>query len=465
MTLIARDAAGAGAPALATPGVLARWRIASRFALRELRGGVRGFGVFLACIALGVAAISGVGSFSRALTDGLAREGMNLLGGDAAFTLVQREASPAEYALLSAGGKVSTVATLRAMARAGEGDSLVATLTEAKAVDSLYPLAGAMVLDPDVPLAQALAVKDGVYGAAADPILAERLNLKPGDLFRIGDARLRLDALIEKEPDSLATGLGFGPRVLISRDALDASHLLQPGSLVRWHYRVKLDDPSGLQPFLDRVKAGAPDAGFEVRTRDAATPRLEDSVRRFTQYLTLVGLTALLVGGVGVANAVKSHLDARRGVIAVYKSLGAPGGMVFLIYLIEIGLIAAVGIGIGLAVGVALTVDALSTGGSLADITGAGRSRSTVNTVTSTASAATIASPMAPARPGSARSLAAQPRSGDPSGSHRGSSEFWSSSAASADDAGPAPSGSTSGSAPSRRCRRAPGSSGCMRRP
>jgi putative ABC transport system permease protein len=368
MTLLAREATDAGAPAFSTPGALAKARIAARFALRELRGGVRGFGVFLACIALGVAAISGVGSFSRALTDGLARQGSTLLGGDAAFTLVQREATPAEYALLSGAGKVSAIATLRAMARTGEGDALVSTLTEAKAVDGLYPLTGAITLDPALPLAEALAAKDGVYGAVVDPMLAERLNLKPGGIFQIGDAKLRLSALIEKEPDSLATGLGFGPRLMISQDALKASNLLQPGSLVRWHYRVKLNDPTRLHALLDAVKAGAPEAGFEVRSREAAAPRLEDNVRRFTQYLTLVGLTALLVGGVGVANAVKSHLDAKRGVIATFKTLGAPGGMVFSIYLIEVGLIAAAGIAIGLMVGAALPFIITSAFGSLIPI-------------------------------------------------------------------------------------------------
>ncbi|MFT0862314.1 ABC transporter permease [Ancylobacter sp. G4_0304] len=331
-----------------------RLSLAFRFALRELRGGVRGFGVFLACLALGVAAIAGVGSFSRALTDGFAREGTSLLGGDAAFTLVQREASPDELALITAGGRVSTIATLRAMARAGSGENLQSTLTEAKAVDGAYPLAGGVEIEPAQPLPQALAAKDGVYGAVADPVLAERLGIRTGDEFQLGDARLRLAGTLVRESDSLATGIGFGPRLMVSLDALRASGLLQPGSLVRWTYRVKLPDPSRLTAFVDSVQDGAPQAGFEVRTRDAAAPRLEQNVRRFTEYLTLVGLTALLVGGVGVANAVKSHLDAKRAVIATYKSLGAPGGTVFAIYLVEVGLIAAIGIAIGLAVGAAL---------------------------------------------------------------------------------------------------------------
>ncbi|MCS0504856.1 ABC transporter permease [Ancylobacter mangrovi] len=347
-----RSTAGTGRPPALGP--TARSSLALRFALRELRGGLRGFGVFLACLALGVAAIAGVGSFSRSLTDGLAREGTSLLGGDAAFTLVQREASADEMGLLRAGGTVSSVATLRAMARAGAGDALTSTLVEAKAVDGHYPMVGAVELEPPQPLQGALAREGDAFGAVADPLLAERLNLKTGDRFQLGSATLVLKGLITREPDVLATGIGFGPRLMISLDALHASALLQPGSLVHWHYRVKLDRPATLTDFLDSVQKGAPQSGFEVRTREAATPRLETNVKRFTEYLTLVGLTALLVGGVGVANAVKSHLDTKRSVIATLKSLGAPGGTVFSVYLVEVGLIAAIGIALGLVVGAAL---------------------------------------------------------------------------------------------------------------
>ncbi|MCK0206477.1 ABC transporter permease [Starkeya koreensis] len=348
--------AGAGhAPSARRSG---RGPLALRFALRELRGGLRGFAVFLACLALGVAAIAGVGAFSRALTDGLAREGATLLGGDAAFSLVQREASPEEYALIASGGRVAAIATTRAMARTGSGETLDATLAEVKAVDSAYPMVGALELDPPQSVPNALA-RDGegegkAFGAVVDPALAERLGLKTGDHFRLGDVDLVLRGTIVREPDALSTGIGFGPRLMVSIDALRASNLLQPGSLVRWQYRAQLADPAGLAAYVERVQHGAPEAGFETRTREAAAPRLENNVRRFTEYLTLVGLTALLVGGVGVANAVKSHLDAKRGVIASFKSLGAPGLTVFSIYLVEVGLIALVGIGIGVAVGSAL---------------------------------------------------------------------------------------------------------------
>ena len=145
---------------------------------------------------------------------------------------------------------------------------------------------------------------------------------------------------------------------MMSEAALRATGLLQPGSLVRWHYRLKLPDADAndraAQTVVTASERQLPDAGWEVRTRANASPALGRNIERFTQYLTLVGLTALLVGGVGVANAVKHYLDRRRDTIATLKSLGATGGRVFAIYLAEVMLLAAVGTAIGLAVGAML---------------------------------------------------------------------------------------------------------------
>jgi putative ABC transport system permease protein len=335
------------------PPVKAHWPNPLRFALRELRGGLRGFAVFIACIALGVMAIAGVGSFARSLTDGLAREGRVILGGDLSFSLTHREASAAERAFLDRQGRVSSAATMRAMTRTSDGRL---ALVELKAVDGAYPLYGRVALEPDIPLAAVLAPRNGAFGAAVDASLLARLDLKPGARLTIGGATIELAAVIKSEPDKLAAGIAFGPRVIISDAALRATGLLQPGSLVRWHYRLSVGDGSDRAAAAAIAEAGRqmPDAGWEIRTRTNASPALERNVERFTQYLTLVGLTALLVGGVGVANAVKSHLDRKRDVIATLKSLGATGGRVFAIYLTQVTLLAMVGAAIGLAVGAAL---------------------------------------------------------------------------------------------------------------
>jgi putative ABC transport system permease protein len=329
--------------------------LALRFALRELRGGLRGFYVFIACIALGVMAIAGVGSFAESLVDGLAREGRVILGGDLSFGLFHREASAAERAFLDGRGRVSVAATLRAMARTQDGRT---ALVEIKAVDSAYPLHGRVVLEPDGDPAAALAGRDGVFGAAADPALFQRLDLAPGARLAVGSATIELRAALKTEPDKLAGGIGFGPRLLIGEDALRATGLLQPGSLVRWHYRLRLPDADAgdraLRTVADEARAQLPDAGWEIRSRANASPQLERNVDRFTQFLTLVGLTALLVGGVGVANAVKSHLDRKRDVIATMKSLGATGRRVFAIYLSQVLVLALIGVTLGVAAGAAL---------------------------------------------------------------------------------------------------------------
>ena len=329
--------------------------LALRFAARELRGGLRGFYVFIACIALGVMAIAGIGSVAAGLADGLAREGRVILGGDLAFSLSLREAGADERAFLDRRGRVSLAATLRAMARADDGRT---ALVEVKAVDAAYPLYGEAALDPPQPLAAVLAQRDGAFGAAADPALLARLDLKPGARIMVGVAPIEIRAALTSEPDKLAGGIGFGPRLLISEAALRATGLLQPGSVVRWHYRLRLPDndatDTGVRAVTAAAQAQLPEAGWEVRSRSNASPALERNVERFTQYLTLVGLTALLVGGVGVANAVKGHLDRRREVIATLKAVGATGSRVFRIYLTQVLVLAALGALPGLAIGAAL---------------------------------------------------------------------------------------------------------------
>ncbi|WP_425907844.1 ABC transporter permease [Nitrobacter sp. TKz-YC02] len=326
-----------------------------RLALRELRSGLRGFYVFIACIALGVMTIAGVGSVASSLSDGLAREGRTLLGGDVSFSLIQREAKPDEIAFLRARGTVSVAATLRAMARATDGRL---ALIELKAVDRTYPMLGALALEPDIPMSDLFAECEGVFGAAVDQALLARLDLKIGDRLTVGSATFEIRSAVDAEPDKLAGGLGLGPRFLVSIDALRAAALLQPGSLVRWIYRVRLAgngaDDRAATALADAARAALPEAGWDIRSRNNASPQLERSILRFTQYLTLVGLAALLVGGVGVGNAVKSHIDRRRDIIATFKAVGATGRDVFAIYLTQIMVLAALGSLAGLVIGATL---------------------------------------------------------------------------------------------------------------
>jgi putative ABC transport system permease protein len=328
-----------------------------RFALRDLRGGLAGLRIVILCVALGVAAIVGVNSLARSLEAGLGRDGRTILGGDASFSLIHRELAPDERAYLASRGAISTVATLRAMARNAGGD---ATLVEAKAVGDSWPDLGAATFDPPMPPAQALAPDGETFGAAVEPALMDRLGLAIGDRFDIGAAHFVVRARIVAEPDRLATGIGFGPRVLMSEAALRASGLIQPGALIRWTTRVRLGpaeapppDSATVDAFVAAAKAAFPQAGWEARSRANVSPDFARDLDRFSEFLTLVGLMSLVVGGVGVANAAQSFVERKLGTLAILKALGASGGAAVALALIEFLVVTLIGVAAGLAIGAA----------------------------------------------------------------------------------------------------------------
>lgn len=320
-----------------------------RLAFRELRDGVRGFRIFLACLVLGVGAIAGIGSLGAAVSAAIHRDARVFFGGDVAARLVHREADAAERHFLDASGTVSEVALLRAMAVSRDGARH--TLIELKAVDAAYPLYGAVALAPPQGLAAALAPRDGVYGAVADPAVATRLGLRPGDAFKIGAATIALRATAERIPDAALSGLAFGPEVIVSAAALAETGLIQPGALVSYSYRVKL--PPGADPaaWVREATARFPDAGWQLRTASAASPLLQRLIDRVALFLGLVGITALLVGGIGIAGAVAYFVAGRTATIATLKSMGAATRLVFAAYAVQIGILTLAGIAAGLALG------------------------------------------------------------------------------------------------------------------
>ncbi|WP_421577964.1 ABC transporter permease [Shinella sp. M31] len=339
-------------------GILRQFPLAFRLALREMRGGLKGFYIFLACIALGTAAIAGVNSVSSAITQAIASQGQSLLAGDVRFEFNNRFATPEELKHFQSLGDVSLSSGLRSMARLPDGSDQ--TLVEAKGVDGAYPLYGTLETEPQRPIAELFAKQGDAYGAVVAPLLLDRLGVAIGDEVLLGTAKLKITATLLREPDSVSEGFGFAPRLMLSEDALTASGLVQTGSLVENAYRVRLAD-QGIS--LSKVRADAnkafPKAGWSIRTSNSAAPSLTANITRFSQFLTLVGLTALIVGGVGVANAVRAYLDSKRSVIATFKCLGAPASLVALIYLTQIALIAAAGIAIGLVAGALMPMVAM----------------------------------------------------------------------------------------------------------
>jgi putative ABC transport system permease protein len=319
--------------------------LALRLARRELRGGLASLRIVLACLALGVAAIAAVGTLRAAIQAGLSADGARILGGDVELRSGATAAPERARAWAEArGGTVSAIVTLRSMVVAPDGERM---LVELKAVDGAYPLHGALGLEP------AVALRPGLV--ALDPLVATRLGLAVGDRVRIGEASLELAALVMAEPDRVATPALFGPRALIALETLPATALIQPGSLVQHDLRIRLPPGADARGFAAALRAAFAAEGWRVRLASAAEPGLARTLDRVAAFLTLAGLTALLVGGIGVATGVQAWLTARARSIATLRCLGAGSGTIFLTYLIQVLALAALGIGIGLAAGWGLT--------------------------------------------------------------------------------------------------------------
>jgi putative ABC transport system permease protein len=330
--------------------------LAIRLARRELRTGLRGFGVFLACLALGVAAVAGVRSLAAGHQAAMARDAAALLGGDLEAAVPQRPADPGEWAALNRIGRLSHLVSMRVMVRRDQ-DGARRELAALRAVDQAYPLYGGVTLDPPMPLAQALADRDGLPGAAASPELLTRLGVGVGDVIRVADAPFVVRAVLVRAPDA-ASGLGnlaaLGPPLLVSEQALAASGLLGPGMLTRHAYRLKLPPGADATGAAEALRQTLTTAGWRVRDAARAQPGVARFLDRLTAVMSLVGLAALLLGGIGISRAVSGYLDERTATIAAMKCLGSPGRLVTWTYLLAVLTLAAAGIGLGLAIGALL---------------------------------------------------------------------------------------------------------------
>ncbi len=328
--------------------------LAWRLARRELRGGVRGLWIVLACLALGVAAITAVGTLRTGIERTLAAEGRTILGGDIEVVGGAQPLPEALHAWLrQRGARLSDVVTLRSMLVAASGERM---LVELKAVDAAWPLVGAAAVSPPLGMPAALAGR----GALVEQLALDRLRLATGGGARLGEATVAVRGVLTGEPDRVADPSIFGPRVLVSMATLDAAKLLQPGAFATYHLRAALPPGGDVARTMADLRAAFPDTGWRIRNAHDAAPGVVQFVDRTSLFMTLVGLTSLLVGGIGVANGVRAWLQARARGIATLRCLGAPARLVFAICLIQVMALATLGVLAGLAVGVGLPAAAVA---------------------------------------------------------------------------------------------------------
>lgn len=326
------------------------WRLAAALALREVRGGVGALRLLFVCLLLGVLALAGVGTLATALEKGLTDQGQMILGGDVEARLTQRFPTAAEQRAFAALGEVSQSLRMRAMVRGESGAAKDRQLlAELKAVDGLWPLYGQAGLRgaPGNAAVQSALADGAVIGAA----LADQLGLRVGDLIGLGETSLRVTGILAAEPDRAGEGFTLGPTLLIATDRLQATGLVQPGSLFRSHSRIRLPATADPVAAVDSLEREFPDAGWRLADRRDGAPGVRRFVERLAQFLTLVSLTALAVAGVGVGNGVSSYLDRKSGTIATLKALGAPSRLIMLAYLLLIAGVALCAAVVGSAMG------------------------------------------------------------------------------------------------------------------
>ena len=322
------------------------WSTAWTIARRDLSARFRGLRLLLVCLFLGVGALAAIGTLTGAIEQELSSRGRTILGGDLEVAVWQRGASADEVKAFAATGQLSGGMRLQAMARAGD----LAAPIELKAIDGKWPLYGQLLL------------KDG-RSAGAPPAgqawiaegAAERLGLSKGSTFAVGSAELTVGGIIAAEPDRLGEGFTLGPVVLVAEGFPARAGLTAPGAMYRSKYRIALPPGGDPQAAADRLKKQFPSSGFELKTRDKASPGAERFVSRMGDFLVLVGLAALAIAGIGIGGGVSSYLEARRTSVATLKVLGASSGDIARIYLLQIGVAALVGSLLGLIAGVLIT--------------------------------------------------------------------------------------------------------------
>lgn len=323
------------------------WSTAWAIARRDLNARFRGLRLLLVCIFLGTAALAAIGTLTAAIERELAKSGQELLGGDLEVEVWQRDLNAQEIAVLAQYGEVSGGFRLQAMA----STPAAAAPIELKAVDIKWPMFGRLMLADG----RAVGAPTGSDAWIAETAL-ERLDIRVGDTFTIGSATLTAAGVIKDEPDRLSEGFQLGPTVIVAEGVPAAAGLLQPGALYQSKHRVAFADPArDAEKVEEALTKAFPDAGFDIRTRDRASPGADRFVRQMSDFLTLVGLAALMIAGIGIAGGVSSYLDQRRTSIATLKVLGATSGDIVRIYALQISVAALVGSLAGLAAGVLVT--------------------------------------------------------------------------------------------------------------
>lgn len=336
-------------------------RFELRMAWRETRPAMKRFVFLIAAIALGVGALTGLKGFSRSLEVSIARSARDLIAADLAARMnvpVQPDELRIMESLVLTGAELTR--TTETLSMVSAGDHAPPILSDVRAVEpGTYPFYGSVDLDPSLSLTRALAAD----GTVVSRDLLVRSGVSVGDRIRIGAAEFRITAVLKSEPDRISFGIDIGPRILISRQGLDRADLIQFGSRATESFLYRLPRDVNLDRSREIIEKGIQRRVRIIDYRDP-NPRLSRGLERTTNFLSLVGLLALLIGGLGISTTMYTYLQQKLDSIAVMKCIGGRSTRIIRIYLVQGLLFGIAGsiIGVGLGYIVQLFLPRLLTG-------------------------------------------------------------------------------------------------------
>ncbi len=331
------------------------WRAAFRIAWRDGRAAKGKFAFVVLAVAIGVSCITGVRGFGEAFRSMLLRDARSLMAADLSIRTFEfpNDAQLAVMKELERRGATRTwiTETVSMVSPDTSPDSSAyPILVSIKAVEpALYPFYGELRLNPPGRLRDRL-TPDAVL-VSEDLLL--RLGKSVGDSVRLGEASYRIAGVVAAEPDRMTGSLNIGPRLMISRDGLQRSNLLVPGSRASQRFLFRLPENGiGIADGRAILRRGF-QAGLIADYRETH-PLITRGLDRATAFLSLVSLVSLIVGALGVATAMHSHLQQRMDSIAVMKCLGARSSQIIRIYLLQTLMLGLAGALLGALLGLAV---------------------------------------------------------------------------------------------------------------
>jgi putative ABC transport system permease protein len=323
------------------------------WSLRDIRGGFKAFSIVLTCLVIGLAAITTVHVSASSVLESIQKNSRTILGADWVVRQIYNPIGQSERDwIISKGGRISETIEMRPMIINPEtGDTV---LVELKVVDSLYPLYGEFLVRSGEKFSKVIN-----SGLLLDPSLAERLQVQKGQVLQLGDKTIPVSDWIVNEPDRAGSGrFGLAPRVIMTRETFKKTGLENPGSLISYDSRIQWT--SNTIPTAKEFQDAFPEATWRLTTHENASPQIKRFVRNLLQFMTLVGLSALLIGGIGVANGLGVYFEKRLTSIAIYKMIGVPQQIIRQIYAYQIAMMTAIGVMIGVGIGTIIPIIGLS---------------------------------------------------------------------------------------------------------